>query len=185
MLTVTEKETSTVISLAQTYKPGWACEGGGQSGRGAGRGGAQPGRTNRCHRCGRGDHFFSNCTHPADEWREVERTEVADGEVSCNFNHGYDRVVTLAQHGHISLSPNLIFLDTCSMCLVCNDSSLLHNGPHFKEHGLSQGLRIVSNGDTMDCDQVGSIGALSFHVWYNDDSIANILLVQRLLKTSS
>ena len=27
----------------------------------------------------------------------------------------------------------------------------------------------------MDCDQVGCIGTLSFPVWYNGDSIANIL----------
>ena len=75
----------------------------------------------------------------------------------------------------ISLSPNLILLDSCSMCLVCNDSSLLHNVQHFEYHGLSQGLRIVSNGGTMDCEQVGNIGTLSFPVWYNANSIANIL----------
>ena len=100
---------------------------------------------------------------------------MADGKVSCNFNRSYDGVVTLAQQGHISLSPNLILHDSCSMCSVCSDSGLLHNVQHFKEHGLSQGLRIVSNGSMMDCDQVGSIGALSFPVWYNADSIANIL----------
>ena len=55
----------------------------------------------------------------------------------CNFNRGYDRVVTLAQQGEISLSPNLILLDSCSMCSVCNDSSLLHNMQHFKDQGLS------------------------------------------------
>ena len=61
------------------------------------------------------------------------------------------------------------------MCSVCNDSSLLHNVQHVKGHGLSQGLRIVSNGGTMDCEQVGSISTLSFPVWYNADLIANIL----------
>ena len=46
---------------------------------------------------------------------------------------------------------------------------------HFEDHGLSQGLCIVSNGGTMDCEQVGNIGSLSFPVWYNADLIANIL----------
>ena len=46
---------------------------------------------------------------------------------------------------------------------------------HFKEHGLSQGLRIVSNDGTIICDQVGHIGTLSSPVWYNGDLIANIL----------
>ena len=32
----------------------------------------------------------------------------------------------------------------------------------------------------MDCDQVGSIGILSFPVWYNADSIANILLMSEV-----
>ena len=94
---------------------------------------------------------------------------MANTEVSCTFNRGDDRVVTLAQQGKISLSPNLILLDSCSMCSVCNDSSLLHNVQHFKDHGLSQGLRIVSNGGTMDCEQVSSISMLSFPVCYNTD----------------
>ena len=33
----------------------------------------------------------------------------------------------------------------------------------------------MSGATQMDCDQVGSIGALSFPIWYNADSIANIL----------
>ena len=66
------------------------------------------------------------------------------------------------------------------MCSVCNDSSLLCNVQNFKDHGLSQGLRIVSNGGTMDCEQVGNIGTLSFPVWYNADSIANILLMSEV-----
>ena len=61
------------------------------------------------------------------------------------------------------------------MCSVCNDRSLVHKAEHYEDRGLSQGLRIVSNGGTMDCDQVGSISGLSFPVWYNADSIANIL----------
>ena len=82
----------------------------------------------------------------------------------CTFNQGYDRVVTLAQQGKILLGPNLILLDSCYMCSVRNGSSLLHDVQYFKEHGLSQGLRIVSNGGTVGCDQVGSIGTLSLPV---------------------
>ena len=145
------------------------------TGRSGGRQGARPGRTNICHQCGRGDHFYGNCTHPADRWGVVENAEVTNNKVSCNFNRGYDCVVTLAQQGKISLSPNLILLDLCSMCLVYNDSSLLHNVQHFEDHGLFQGLHIVSNGGMMDCEQVGTNGTLSFPVWYNPDSIANIL----------
>ena len=84
--------------------------------------------------------------------------------MSCTFNHGYDHVVTLAQHGKISFSPNRILFDSCSMCSIWHDRSLLHNVQHFKGHGLSRGLRIASNGGTMDCEQVGSIGTLSFPV---------------------
>ena len=51
---------------------------------------------------------------------------------------------------------------------------------HFMDHGLSQGLHIVSYGGTMDCKQVGTIGTLSFPVWYNADSIANILLMSEV-----
>ena len=96
-------------------------------------------------------------------------------EASCTFNCGYDHVVILAQQGKISLSPNLILLDSCSMCSVYNDSSLLHNVQHFKDHDLSQGLRIASNGGTMDCEQVSSIGTLSFPILYNANLIAKIL----------
>ena len=111
VLSVSEKETSTATSLAQTYKPVWAIEGSGRSrggrggqggpgrgagGGGAGRGDAQPGRTNRCHWCSKGDHFFSDCPNPANKWGEVGSTEAANGKVSCNFNRCYDRVVTLA-----------------------------------------------------------------------------------------
>ena len=88
---------------------------------------AQPGRMNQCHRCGSGRHFYTGCTNSIDSCGKEEDTEVADTEVSCNFNRGYDCIVTLAQQGKISLSPNLILLDSCSMCSVCNDSSLLHN----------------------------------------------------------
>ena len=95
--------------------------------------------------------------------------------MSNTFNCGYNCVVTLAQQGKISLSSKLILLDSCSMCSVCNDSSLLHDVQHFKEYGITQGLRILSNGGTMDCDQVGHIDKFSFPVWYNCDSIANIL----------
>ena len=113
---------------------------------------------------------------------EEEDTEVGDTEVSCNFNRGYDRIVTLAQQRKISLGPNLILLDSCSMCYVCNASSLLHNVQYFKVHGLSQGLHIVSNGRTMDCDQVGSIGTLSFPGWYNANLIANILSMSEVVQ---
>ena len=96
--------------------------------------------------------------------------------MSCTFNRGYNHVVTLAQQGKNSPSSNLILLlDSCSMCSVCSDSCLIHNVQHFKEHGLSQGLGIVPNGGTMDCDQVGRISMLSFPAWYNAKSIANIL----------
>ena len=91
---------------------------------------------------------------------EEEEAAAAAAVSCCTFNRGYDCVITLAQQGNISLSPNLILFDSCSMCSVCNDSSLLHDVQHFKEHGLAQGLRIVSNGGTMDCNQVGSIGTL-------------------------
>ena len=60
---------------------------------------------------------------------------------------------------------------------MCNDSSLLHNLQHFEYHGLSQGLRIVSNGGMMDCEEVGSIGTLSFPVCYNANLFTNILLM--------
>ena len=122
----------------------------------------------------------ATCTYPADEWGAEENTDVANDWVSTNFNRGHDHVATLAQQGQISLSPNLILLYLCSMCSVCNDSSLLHNMQHFKERSLSQGLRIVSNEGTMDCDQVGSISALLCPVWYNADSIANILLMSEV-----
>ena len=69
-----------------------------------------------------------------------------DAEVSHNFNRGYNRIVTLAQQGKISLSSNLILFDSYSMCSVCNDRCLLHKVLHFKEHRISQGMRIVSMG---------------------------------------
>ena len=64
---------------------------------------------------------------------------MVDTKASCNFNSGYDRVVTLAQQGKISFSPNLILLDSCSMCSVWYDSSLLHSMQHFTDHGLYKG----------------------------------------------
>ena len=181
---------ATSLAQANESSNGQYQSSGGRGGKGgprqgAGRGGGQrlqPGRKNNCHRRGSGQHFYTECTNDADSCGEEEDNEVVDTEVSCNFNRGYDCVVTLAQQGKISLSPNLILLDSCSMCSVCNDSSLLHNVQHFKDHGLSQGLRIVSNGGTMDCKQVGSISTLSFPVWYNANSIANILLMSEVVQ---
>ena len=109
-------------SLAQANKAssGRYRGSGGRGGprQGAGRGGdlgAAPGRMHRCHKCGSGRHFYAACPYDADNCGEEEDTEVADTEVSCTFNRGYDRVVTLAQQGKISLSPNIILLDSCSM----------------------------------------------------------------------
>ena len=88
--------------------------------------------------------FIGDCIHPLDEWgRALEDTEVANDEVSTHFNRGYDHVVTLAQQSQISLSPNLILLNSCSMCSVCNGSSLLHNVQHLKGRGLFHGLTAI------------------------------------------
>lgn len=40
----------------------------------------------------------------------------------------------------------------------------------------------MSNGETIDCNQVGHIGKLSFPVLYNSKSIANILLMSEVAK---
>ena len=133
---------ATSLAQANEASSGSGARGGrgGGPGRGAGHGGwrqVQPGRTKCCHRCGSRLRFYSECTIDADSCGEEEDIEVADTEVSCNFNCGYDRVVTLAQQGKISLGPNLILLDSCSMCSICNDSTLLHNVQHIKDHGLS------------------------------------------------
>ena len=60
--------------------------------------------------------------------------------MSHNFNCGYNRVVALTQQEMISLSSNLILLDSGSICSVCDDRRLLYDVKHFKEHGISQGL---------------------------------------------
>ena len=153
------------------------CPSGGAGG--AGCGGNRPyrvvlGRKYRCWRCGSGWHFKQDCSN------DPESCGAEAADVSCTFNHGYNRVVTLAQQGKISPSSNLILLNSCYTCYVCNDSSLLHDVQHFKEHMISQGLCIMSNGRMLDCDQVGHIGKLSFPVWYNGNSIANILSILKV-----
>ena len=58
---------------------------------------------------------------------DTGRTEVAGTKVSCNFNRGYDRVVTLAQQGKISLSPILCYLTRalCALCVIIAVSSII------------------------------------------------------------
>lgn len=90
MLVTSGSEAANATSLAQTYTNGdnrssggrGGRGGGGGPGRGAGRGGGRrPNGRNRCHNCGEGDHFISECTNPPDEWgRALENTEVANDE---------------------------------------------------------------------------------------------------------
>lgn len=90
MLVTSGSEAANATSLAQTYTNGdnrssggrGGRGGGGGPGRGAGRGGGRrPNGRNRCHNCGEGNHFISECTNPPDEWgRALENTEVANNE---------------------------------------------------------------------------------------------------------
>ena len=60
--------------------------------------------------------------------------------------------------------------------------SLLVKVIHHREWGLDFGVTVVSNGGTMDVEELGQLEGLTFPVWFKHDSIANIIAMHDLIR---
>jgi hypothetical protein len=75
----------------------------------------------------------------------------------------------MAQANAQSIDPTWILLDSQSTISVFRSKDMLHNvrcSPHV--------LRAITNGGHQDSTMIGDFPNLG-HVWYNENSIANIL----------
>ena len=80
---------------------------------------------------------------------------------------------TLTQSSEqVSIDPNWILLDTCSTDSVFCESKFLSNVSKCNEN---DSLEIVSNGGTVIYDKKGVFDLLNLPVYYNKNSLANVL----------
>ena len=123
----------------------------------------------RCHRCGRRGHYASACpgeTQDADAVSEGVSACLVSVVNELERDHGF----SFAQATNL-LSECWILLDSQSTHSIFKNPSLLQNIRHCG-HG---GLTMHSNGGRQTTVLVGDYLPLGITVWYNPDSLANIL----------
>jgi Zinc knuckle. len=125
-----------------------------------------------CHKCQKPGHYANKC--PSDEAKDAPESE---NKVSTHILSQTHAISGEAHTNHIQLtSPtaildqSLILLDSESSVHVFNNKELLNN---IRMHPEGKTLRVFTNGGHMDSEMVGSFGDVE--VWYNPNSIANIL----------
>jgi len=112
-----------------------------------------------CYNCQAIGHYASDCPHPTTTGTTL-------------VQYGY----MLAQAPGASLNPNWILLDTQSTVSVFNNPTFLTN-IRPSEHVL----RAFTNGGHQDSQMIGDFANLG-PVWFNEDSIANILSMSAVRK---
>jgi AAA ATPase containing von Willebrand factor type A (vWA) domain len=126
-----------------------------------------------CHKCQKPGHYANKCpSEEAKEEPEPERQKVS--------THILSQTHTISGEDHTNhiqltsptaiLDQGLILLDSESSVHVFNNKELLNN---IRMHPEGRTLRVYTNGGHMDSEMVGSFGDVE--VWYNPNSIANIL----------
>jgi hypothetical protein len=119
-----------------------------------------------CHRYG---HYSTFCPQP-----QHQHAMMDDIELEPDSDSSYDSICaefTFAQRllSHDNTYQNSILLDSGSSCSVFCDKSLLSN-IHRSKHDLT----VLTNGGTQVSSQRGSLIKF-FEVWFNPDSMLNIL----------
>jgi len=59
---------------------------------------------------------------------------------------------------------------------------LLDNVEHYRKRGFSKGMMVVSNGGAVSANHVGILRGFKFPVWYKQDSIANVIALNDLVR---
>ena len=77
------------------------------------------------------------------------------------------------------IEDHRLLLDTCSTDSVCNNIMLLYNVRKCK---ASEKLVVMANGGSMTYDTMGRMGILPINSYYNRQSLANIVSMQKLLE---
>jgi hypothetical protein len=132
----------------------------------------------QCHKCKFKGHYANQCPTPPDgsESQKSQNGET-DVQVSTHVLSQSHQMSDGSPMNHIQLTtstatldPNLILLDSESTVHVFNNKDLLTD---IRLHPKGEVLRVHSNGGCMDSRMVGRFGDID--VWYNPNSIANIL----------
>jgi hypothetical protein len=119
-----------------------------------------------CFNCQRYGHYSSSCPNP-DRRRGRAATLLRGTCLACKMDQE-----------HIIEGYRLL-LDTCSTDKVCINSRLLHDVRKCKK---DEALMIMTNGGSMKYSTIGKMGILSISSYYNKNSLANIVSMQKLLE---
>jgi hypothetical protein len=132
----------------------------------------------QCHRCKSKGHYANQCPVPSNESGSPNSQDGStDVQVSTHVLSQSHQMSDGSPMNHIQLTtstgtldPKLILLDSESTVHVFNNKDLLTD---IRLHPEGRVLRVHSNGGCMDSRMVGRFGDID--VWYNPNSIANIL----------
>ena len=111
-----------------------------------------------CYNCNKRGHYASNCPETS------TRVGISSLQV------GYMLAQSTEQNGLIP--SNWILLDTCSTDNVLNDISLVNNIRGCYE---DKELTVHTNGGKLSFAEIGDFKYLPLRVYYNSESIANVL----------
>ncbi len=114
-----------------------------------------------CYNCNKRGHYASNCPETS------TRVGVS------NLQVGYMLAQAVKQNGLIP--EDWILLDTCSTDNVVNDKLLVNE---LRKCYEDEKLTIHTNGGRLTFHEIGSFKYLPLQVYYNPDSIANVLLLK-------
>jgi hypothetical protein len=135
----------------------------------------------KCFGCNKYGHFANHC--PDNEPSgAVQLLQIADGEAPYQSNFSFLHVgdanaaFVLAQAGRGIIPPTWILLDSQSTASVFNNRALLTN---IRKSPRS--LKVYTNGGTQITTELGSVRNFG-DVWYNPESLANILSMAEVRK---
>ena len=130
----------------------------------------------RCYRCNHFGHYADKCGVVLMQ-NQVSSNNVDDGDLSASSDDsvGFSFCqITLAQVNskdrYKGLKPSWVLLDTQSSCDIFANRKLLKNIRDVDGNGLL----MQSNGGNFRATQMGSVKGYG-EVWYNQNSLANIL----------
>jgi AAA ATPase containing von Willebrand factor type A (vWA) domain len=135
-----------------------------------------------CHKCKKMGHYANKC--PSDQGEEGATNPTSE-QVSTHVLCQSHQTVGEQSMNHIQLTTSSatldkawILLDSESTVHVFNNKELLSE---VRRHPEGKTLRVHTNGGVMDSDMVGRFGDID--VWYNPNSIANILSLALIVDT--
>ena len=119
-----------------------------------------------CFNCQKYGHYSSTC--PSPDRRRGGATALLRGTcLACKM----DQEPIIEDHR--------LLLDTCSTDNVCNNIKLLFD---VRQCRRDESLVIMTNGGSMRYNTIGRMGILPISSYYNKNSLANIVSMQKLLE---